>query len=263
MPSYRAALALACALLLSACAQTPNPSFPVTRTEAKAELRAMRAEPRPFDRPVVVLGGFGDPGFQVSGLASQFRRMTPDPHQVIEIAFFSATRFDSMRARVIDKVDAAFPTDDPAETVEVDVVAMSMGGLVARESARPIDGERRLRIRRLFTISTPHQGAQLAALPIPDQRVPDMRAGSEFLTRLDGALESADYELVCYTRLGDFMVGPQRTAPDGHPVRWVSTPPLELPHGGALNDPRIVADIALRLRNETPLSREPAAPLPE
>ena len=39
-------------------------------------------------------------------------------------------------------------------------------------------------------------------------------------------------------------------------------PPLELSHIGAVLDPRILADIVLRLRNEPPLTHEPRAPLP-
>ena len=85
--------------------------------------------------------------------------------------------------------------------IEVDVVAISMGGLIARYAAMPLpDDSRQLRIRRLFTISTPHRGAKLAALPTFDQRQIDMRPGSAFLASLDDALADADYDLLPYVR---------------------------------------------------------------
>ncbi len=75
------------------------------------------------------------------------------------------------------------------------------------------EGRRRLRIARLMTISTPHRGAAMAALPTIESRVRDMRAGSAFLCALDDC--EAGYELVPYCRLNDWIVGEENAAPPG------------------------------------------------
>jgi pimeloyl-ACP methyl ester carboxylesterase len=147
-------------------------------------------------------------------------------------------------------------------TVEVDVIGFSMGGLVARHAARPNSLGKRLNIRRLFTISSPHRGARLASLPTVDQRMIDMRPGSAFLADLNSHLSEADYELLAYTRLGDMIVGPENAAPPGMSPWWVANASFSLAHISAGADPRILADIARRLRNEPPFTTTPASPLP-
>ncbi len=258
---------LAIALVGGCSADRPlNPLFPLTLGEAKAALHLMRSEPRPLERPVVVAGGIHDPGFVAQGIARTLRQVTQQDEMVISVSFFGhgAGTFDECRERLVDAVDRAFPTDDPHLTVEVDVIGSSMGGIVARHAARRRDdGGKRLRIRRLFTISTPHQGATMAALPTLDQRQIDMRPGSAFLAALNAEPHAADYDLHPYTRLGDLIVGPERSAPPGLHPRWVANLPLSFSHLGASHDPRILADIARRLRGERPFSSRPQAVTPE
>jgi len=210
---------------------------------------------------------------------------------VISVSFFFCGSFDGCRKRVIDAVEKAFPSDDPEWTTEVDVVAVSMGGLVARYAAAPPRAPkatttnaasqpttdrapaRRLRIARLFTISSPHRGAALAFLPTFNQLQIDMRAGSKFLQRLDAFDElvepgsaqtrpSDSYELIPYVRLDDMIVGERNAAPAGWTPWWVPAEPFQDSHIFAMADPRIVADIARRLRGEPPLTTDPPAPLP-
>jgi pimeloyl-ACP methyl ester carboxylesterase len=145
---------------------------------------------------------------------------------------------------------------------QVDVIGLSMGGLVARYAAAPIAGKPRLNAARIFTISAPHNGAVLAKVPTWDRKVIDMRPGSKFLADLAKYDASKNYELIPYVRLRDHTVGPQYAAPPGATAWWVDTPPLEPAHIGALLDPRITADIVLRLRDEAPLTHNPPAPLP-
>jgi hypothetical protein len=261
-------------LATTSCASAPeNPSFPVTVPAACAALREMEAAPKPLARPVVVLGGYHDPGFGPMWWAAEVRRWARRP-RVIGVQFARARDFEECRRDVIAAVDRAFPTADPEATVEVDVIGPSMGGLVARHAALPRPGERRLKVARLFTISTPHRGAALASLPALSRLHADMRTGSAFLRRLDeadalaaaGAGDAGDgrgrYELVPYTRLGDRIVGPANAAPAGAAPWWVANVPLQPAHVGANLDPRIRADIARRLRGEPPFTRSPAAPLP-
>ena len=136
-----------------------NPSFAITVEEGESAFEEMVRGARRFERPVVVIGGYLDPGVGAWVLAKNLRRLTTEPNQVIEVPLFSTMTFDACRARVVEKVEARFPSANPERTVEVDVVGISMGGLAARDAATAREGERRLAVRRLFTISTPHGGA--------------------------------------------------------------------------------------------------------
>jgi hypothetical protein len=177
------------------------------------------------------------------------------------VSFPLAGSFEECRRIVIEEVDRAFPCDEPGVTAEVDVVAVLMGGLVARyAAAEPTGpGAKRLRIARLFTISSPHRGAELAELPTLHRLQLDMRAGSPFLRALDDA--PLDYELVPYVVLKDRIVGQTNAAPYGESPHWVSG--NFGAHVGAHRDARILADIARRLRGEEPFATDPPAPLPE
>ena len=201
------------------------------------------------------------------------RKVGVPKSQRLGLTFAGRYSFDACREHVIEAVQAAWPSDDPDTTVEVDVVAFSMGGLIARYAAAEPelsdDGEtkRRLKIARLFTISTPHRGASLASLTVPfltlDPRLLDMRPDSDFIATLNERFDGQAYELYPYTRTGDWVVDEANTAPPGMTAWWVANPPLNRPHQEAYRDPRIEADILRRLRNEEPLTTTPAAALPD
>jgi hypothetical protein len=239
-----------------------NPSFAVPMAEAKAMLRQMQDDPKPLERPLVIAGGIHDPGFVARRVARTVHRtMSPDD-LVTTVSFTGRGKgtFDDCRDFLLESVEEAFGTTNGPVTVEVDVIAFSMGGLVVRHAARDRDdGGKQLNVRRLFTISTPHRGARMAGLPTLDHRAVDMRQGSEFLAGLDEALTRASYELYTYARLGDVIVGERNASPPGQHPWWVANPPFGLAHIGAPHDPRIMADILRRLRGEQPLATSPAA----
>lgn len=277
-------------MFLLGCGTTPtNPSFPLTTPEADKQLRAMEAEPRRLDRPVVVIDGYLDPGFGSAIIADRVRRMTPDDGQVITVNLLSCSTFDACRKKIVDAVDAAFPTDDDGQTVEVDVIGVSMGGLAARYAAMPAEtvptlapatqpasapqdapelprpSGRRLRIARLFTLASPHLGATMADAPtylfVETQR--DMRIGSPFLTQLNDPSHPPEYPIIPYVRLADITVGEKNAAPPGQTPIWLNKGLLESAHAGVVNDPRIAADVCRRLRGEASFVTEPRAPLPD
>lgn len=252
-------------ILLTGCRMPPiegNPSFTLSRQEALLALKAMRAEPYTLQRPVVVLGGYADPGFVAGAVARRLREVLEPSREIIAISFLDALTFESCREKVIRRVDARFPTDDPIFTQPVDVVAVSMGGLVARHAARDLGG-RRLNINRLFTIASPHTGAKLAALPTFDKRQLAMRIDSDFLAALNDDPDSLDFPIFAYVRLEDAIVGVDHAAPPGMTPWWVPNEPASFAHIGAADDPRLLADIARRLREEPPFATHPAAPPPD
>jgi hypothetical protein len=260
------------ALLAGGCAGRgkTNPSFDVSMPDARRAMREMAHSPRPLERPVVVLDGMGPP-LASAHLASALRRTTGDLH-VIGVQFAFCFSLEDCRRRVIEAVERQFPSDDPEWTTEVDVIAHSMGGVVGRCAAAPLargDGKggapgKRLKVARLFTISSPHRGSVMASAlpPLLGAVQVELREGSSFLHALGEREEPARYELVAYVRLGDVVVGDANASPDGLAPHWLSTPPLQDAHTLAFADPRIIADIARRLRGESPFATDPPAPLP-
>ena len=258
---FFALLAILAAVFAVGCSmprRAPNPSFPVTKSEAEADLERMAAAVVPLERPLVVLAGIGDPSISSGAI---IRGVAPCVEgTVVELEFFNEFTFDGARQKLIREVAAALSVDQD-QIPEVDVVAFSMGGLIARDAAIPDQAGRRLPIRRMFSISVPHEGARLGGVPLGLPQGDDMSPTSDFIDRLRRARRG--YELVCYARLDDATVGEEFAAPDGEPLWWVPTPSGEWAHMAAFSDPRILADIARRLRGEASLTRPPAAPLPQ
>ncbi len=252
---------------LAGCQQTVNPSFSITRGEANAVLNEMAAHPVRQVRPLVVLGGWRD----ILNLHETMRNhiapyfLSP---KFIAVGFGDCDTFEECRKRLLHEVNAALLGTgiDPSQTAEVDVVAFSMGGVVARYTAAPppgVEPSQRLRIARLFTIASPHRGASSASLAIWDSFAADLHDDSPFILDLAKRDVGRAYPIYPYVWLGDGIVGPEHTAPPGEPdAWWLANPFLETPHVGTASDPRILADIIRRLRGEKPLATEPRAPLP-
>lgn len=248
----RCIICLCCTLVLCGCTVDDplNPAFPLRYAEAREALASMQQEPRKPVRPIVVASGIHDPGLISGRLARDLHELLHPEAEIVHVAFFGANTFDACRDRLIESLEEACPSPHEDATIEVDVVGFSMGGLVARYAAMPREDGKRLRLARLFTISTPHQGANWARFPTFDSRIRNMRRGSDFLKNLDRHFEKAEYELVCYVRRGDAVVGLENAAPPGREVIWVANRPLTPAHIGAGRDARLLADIARRLRHE-------------
>jgi len=176
----------------------------------------------------------------------------------------STTLYAALRHRLAHHPGRIITVEDP---VEFDVVGYSMGGLVARYAAAPLEGDdgplTRLRIARLYTISTPHRGARIAKFAVSSSLGKDMLADSDFLRRLDEQWASANYPIVPYVRLGDAIVGASNASPQHLTPRWLPRRPFSRSHNDAYRDPRFIADIAARLRDETPFTTEPVEAVPE
>jgi len=213
-----------------------------------------------LERPLVVIAGFNDPGTAAPYFKRTFGSMATNPEWIVELTPRGET-FDECRYELTSVVDRAIPSGDIRSTVEVDVVALSMGGLIARYAAAPDPGHptRQLKIARLFTLCTPHRGAKMAWLPTWNALQIDMRKESKFLN----ALPKPDYPVIAYARLDDHIVGEQNAALEGENPIWVPNRPFEDAHLSCYDDPRLMADIARRLRGEKPYTIGPPAPLPD
>ena len=229
-----------------------------TTIAARADLRHMRTNPKPLARPVIALSGWGDFGFLARQISMEIRRGTGDV-RVAEASFFLHLTFQACRKKVVERVEKLWPSADPHETVEVDVVAHSMGGLIARFAAVPQDMPgfkpehlpvgKRLRIHTLYTVGTPHLGANQAKLfQKADARARDMMPGSDFLEALNAA--PPVHVIVPYGIHGDWVVGVGNVAPAGTEAQLFDRRPLRPSHAGATTDSRILASILKRLRGE-------------
>jgi hypothetical protein len=249
-----------------------NPSFDITRAQRRGERDRVLAAPRAFQRPLVVIGGWRAPSWSARILARTLTRLVGgDASLALGVGFPLAGSMDA----AMKVVRRAMRRRWGGVPGEVDIVAVSMGGLVARamaaeearkekrEDEKRGSGGERVWVRRLFTLGTPHRGARGAKLLRPDSACRDMRAGSRFLARLDscacGAAGSGVGELVCYARLRDDMVGAKNSAPPGMEPIWKDGP-LLLSHELIALDGAIILDIARRLRGEAPLAGGGSAP---
>jgi hypothetical protein len=235
----------------------------VTRTSAAAALDTYAEKNVPLRRPVVVLSGYHTLPIHAAPLASDIARSTSGRREdVLVVSYPLAMSIDDAVDSVIEEVEERWPSPDPAATVEVDVVGISMGGIVARWAALPparrLRGDqpaaaaasKRLRVARLFTFASPHRGARLAQSLAIDDAAVDLKPGSALLRTLDQA--DRPYELVCYAHTGDLIVGATRTAPPGmHPIWTEGT--LLFSHFSVVTNPVFVQDTVRRLRDEPPL----------
>jgi hypothetical protein len=140
-----------------------------------------------------------------------------------------------------------------------------MGGLVGRYAAvapREDPDARLLDVVRLFTLGSPHRGANVAELKLPHEMVEETRVDSDFILWMNEADAGRGYEIFPYVRLGDNVIGVANAAPVGQHPWWQPNPAFEHPHILGALDKRFWADIARRLRGETAYTKPPPAPPP-
>ena len=231
-----------------------NPGFAISARDARSLLSAMTREPRPGPRPLLILGGWRAPALLPATLARVLRRVVGLPSERVAcVSFLAAHSIPDAAQRARATLRRLGWDAGP-----VDIVGISMGGLVARTLAAGLEGHEPHTIHHLFTLATPHRGARLATVLRPDAAARDMRPGSPFLHALDEAWSRGrrPHETRAYALLRDWWVGATRTMPPGHGVHWVDPTPeaFLLSHFLISRDPRIVADIARQLRGEPPLA---------
>jgi len=240
-----------------------NPQFPLSIAQARKELRRMKVEPALPVRPVVVLSGYHSPHAQAEHLRWVLQRHTHADATLVAVSYTTRTKMAQIIADAAASITKRFGAG-----AEVDLVCISMGGLIARAICTPgalpsaageIPTRTPINAQRVFTLASPHAGALLADKIAPNAAARDMKRASTFLTALDLAQPAAKYELVCYSRLRDGWVGAQRSAPPGHGVVWTSGA-VWGSHFTVTWDPRIIADLCRRVRGEAPLGAPSTPP---
>ncbi len=245
-----------------------NPAFPLTMREAQDDLKRMRAEPVPLERPVIILAGYRSWPMLVQGVRYRLFPVTSgDSADFLPISYTLRGDIEEIAGLVTRRIDERWPSGPSGETVEVDVIGVSMGGLVARTASLPLGDlpggsetrEKRLKIGTLYTMGTPHTGAVLAERIAPDRAARSMKPGSEFLEYLNAQLDAHEFEIVPYAHLNDTWVGATNAAPPGQEPIWTGGTRV-MSHFSITTDDRIMADLARRLRGEAPLGSPSPAP---
>lgn len=251
--------------LLTGCnlGHPQNPSFPLSESDARRALEQMAASPKPPVRPVVIAGGWGGANLAELPVVKSLREALGH-RNVVVVTFHGTKDFQEARRRLISGVQRVLPGETSLTTAEVDVVGISLGGLIAVDAAavptNPRQDPRRLDIHTLYAISTPFDGAQMAIMP-GSRFLDEMNPRSPYIQRIREEAGKAPYPIIAYGRLGDFWVGEKNISPPGTQVYWLPNQMFADAHHG-FNDPRIAADIARRLRGEKPFTTSPPAPLP-
>ncbi len=240
-----------------------NPLFDASGARIAAEMARMRRAPVPLQRPLVILGGWRAVHATAHRLTERLALLTQgDAAPRLAVSFLRTGCVVEAARVAVEAVRRRWPSDDPASTIEVDVVGVSMGGIVARVAAAGLHDPgrgKRLRIARLWTLATPHRGARMARVAALDRVGGQLRARSSLLRAVDDALPAARYDICAYARLRDGMVGARNAALPGRGCRWIDGPPL-LSHLTITREDAFAADIALALRGEPPLSTGESEP---
>jgi pimeloyl-ACP methyl ester carboxylesterase len=195
---------------------------------------------------VLVLDGWHSPGITAWGLSRRLRRRTgaspADVHWATYPWALSVRAAARHALRVIRRRGL--------QGVAIDVVGISMGGIVARVLAAGLVGPP-VRIVRLFTISTPHRGARLARYVRPDFAARDLAPGSRLLAALDDPAATRPESIHCLALARDWFVGEENTAPPDvtpriYPPRGLVA--RALAHFASIYDEDLQDDLARRLR---------------
>jgi triacylglycerol lipase len=126
----------------------------------------------------------------------------------------------------------------------IDLVAHSMGGLVARFYLQQLGGARR--VDRLITLGTPHHGSHAANF-IPSALVRQLLPAGPFLQHLNSLPPPQGVEVTSIVAGRDLLVQPIESAvcPFGENVHFDEIGHLEL-----LFRPEVMTEVAYRLRSE-------------
>lgn len=187
--------------------------------------------------PIVLLHGFGMNRTQWIWMARRLRARGHGP--IYGLNYFSLQRVDrsaKLLARFVDEIL------EREKVTQLDLVAHSLGGIVARYYIERLSGGRK--IQRLVTIGTPHAGTRMGNFGIGIPAARDLRGGSVLLTELGPVRPGSIYTSI-WSR-ADAVVQPPESAsimPAG-----VDEVFDDLGHLSLVLSPRVVAVIDARLR---------------
>ncbi len=126
--------------------------------------------------PVVLVHGILRGKGIMTSMVKYFRKRNREAHAIDLVPNLGQLGLDVLATQVKRFVDETFAPDQ-----KIDLVGFSMGGLVSRYYLQRLAGLER--VNRFVTISSPHQGTQMAYL-LSNPGGQQMRPGSSFLRDL-------------------------------------------------------------------------------
>ena len=187
--------------------------------------------------PVILLHGFAMNRTQWMYMARRLRRLGHGP--IYGLNYFSLSRVGEAGKRLDRFIEHVRALEHAAV---VDIVAHSMGGLVARYYIERMGGAEK--VERLITIGTPHQGTRFGRFGIGLPGASDLVGGSPLLTDLGPVRPGAAYTSI-WSR-ADAVIQPPESAsiaPAGLDEVFD-----DLGHLSLVLSPRVVDVIDARLR---------------
>jgi hypothetical protein len=237
-----------------------NPAFDVPDAEIQRDYDRLKANPVALRRPIVIVNGYHAPHVLISGLRLRLIELTgARDSDVIALSYPTTFTVRGWAHKIVEGVEAAWPSDDPERTTEVDVVTLSFGGVTARaasmtcEQLSDPEPRKRLNVARMFTLASPFRSGSKA------EQSGSIDDDATLLDVINEFTATNPYELVCYTRLYDEWIGATNAAPLGRNPIWVSGT-IPMGHMGIVNDYRILVDLTRRIRYEEPIAKEGEAP---
>jgi pimeloyl-ACP methyl ester carboxylesterase len=183
--------------------------------------------------PVVLLHGYGMNRTNWLWLGPRLSRRGHGP--LYGFNYVSLRSVEHMAGELAAFVERVAALEDAER---VDIVAHSLGGLVARYFMEKLGGAPR--VRRLVTIATPHRGTHMAPFGLgrPSE---ELRPGSSLLRSLGEPSPKAGYVSV-WSRCDNLVVPPESSRLDGAEVVME-----DLGHISLLLSPRVADVVAAAL----------------
>jgi len=187
--------------------------------------------------PIILLHGFGMNRTQWIWMARRLRARGHGP--IYGLNYFSLQPVESSAKLLSRFVDEILERE---HVTQLDIVAHSLGGIVARYYIERLSGGRK--IQRLVTIGTPHAGTRMGHFGIGIPAARDLRGGSVLLTDLGPVRPGSVYTSI-WSR-SDAVVQP----PESASIVPAGTDEVfdDLGHLSLVLSPRVVAVIDARLR---------------
>lgn len=165
----------------------------------------MKDQEIPPKNPVVLVHGILRPA-SIFNTMSAYLSDRGWPVYALNMKQYNGTiGLDLLAKQVAEYVENRFPPQQP-----IDLVGLSMGGIVSRYYVQRLEGIKR--VQRLITIGSPHYGTRMAYfLPLPGCL--QMRPGSLFLQDLNHDVEML--EQIKFTSIWtpyDFIIVPAASA---------------------------------------------------
>src|SRR5678816_3653352 len=87
------------------CTKPPvNPSFSISESDARHALDGMSRQRKPLDRPIVILGGYHDPGLGPAVFRARLHGIVDDD-RIVSVAYPFSGSFEECRRDVIDALE--------------------------------------------------------------------------------------------------------------------------------------------------------------